>query len=358
MIAPVPTVAAMASYALADLGPVGIVSLAQNESAFGPSPLAIEAGRKARADAVLYPDPDWSELRSAISQVHGLPEANILCGAGSMELVGCLIRAFAGPGDEVLGSAYGYLFAATACQQAGATYVTAPEARFTVSTAAILAAVTERTKIVFICNPGNPTGTRVSNAEIVALRADLPSDVLMIVDQAYAEFDDQDSGSVFALNKRGDVVVLRTFSKAYALAGARVGWGVFPKNIGAELRKLLNPNNVSGVSQAMATAAVRDQAHMREIVVRTVAIRQEFTDRLHAAGYASPESHTNFVLIPFASDEAARAADIRLREAGLLMRGMGGYRLAHCLRATIAAAEHMAQAADILATFRGDGHDR
>ncbi|SPH23336.1 Putative phenylalanine aminotransferase [Defluviimonas aquaemixtae] len=358
MIAPVPNVAEMAPYALADLGRESMISLAQNESAFGPSPLAVEAGQRALAGAALYPDPNWTELRRAISQTHSLPGENLLCGAGSMELIGCLIRAFAGPGNEVLGSARGYLFAATACQQAGAAYVTAPEAGFTVSPDAILAAVTDRTRIVFLCNPGNPTGTRILNADIALLRGGLPSGVLLIVDQAYAEFDDQDHAAAFALAQRGATVVLRTFSKAYALAGARVGWGLFPGAVAREVRKLLNPNNVSGVSQAMAEAAMRDQEHMLAIVTRTVAIRREFTERLRRAGYVPPESHTNFVLIPFASVEAAKAADKRLRDAGLLMRGMAGYGLAHCLRATVAAPEHMARAADVLAAFREHGNDR
>lgn len=358
MIAALPSVSAMAPYALADLGPPGAVSLAQNESAFGPSPRAIAAGQAALAEAAPYPDPDWAALRAAIGAVHGLDPARILCGAGSMELIGCLIRAFAGPGDEVLGSQFGYLYLKTACQQAGATHVAAPETGFAVSPAALRAAVTARTRVMFVCNPGNPTGTRIPNGDIVALRDDLPEDVLLIVDQAYAEFDSQDPAPVFALAGRDDTVVLRTFSKAYALAGARVGWGLFPAEVARQVRKLLNPNNVSGVSQKMAEAAMRDQDHARMIVTRTAAVREDFAARLRAAGYAPPESHTNFVLIPFASADVAAAADRRLRAAGLLMRGMAGYGLAHCLRATVAAADHMARAAAILASFREEGHDR
>lgn len=358
MIRAVPNVAAMAPYALADLGPAGSVSLAQNESAFGPSPKALAAGEAALAGVALYPDPDWSELRAAISEAHGIEATRILCGAGSMELIGCLIRAFAGPGDEVLGTDHGYLFVATACLQAGADYVKAAEPDLTVSVDALLAKFSPRTRIVFVCNPGNPTGTRIANDEIVRLRAALPGHVLLVVDQAYGEFDDQDPAPVFALAGRGDTVVLRTFSKAHALAGCRAGWGLFPEAIGAETRKLLNPNNVSAVSQAMTAAAMRDQAHMRGIAAQTAAIRDRFAARLGSAGYAIPPSHTNFVLIPFASIEAARAADVRLRAAGLLLRGMGGYGLPHCLRATVAAQGHMDRAAGILTTFREEGHDR
>ncbi len=340
-------VTAMGPYALADSAN-RLLSLAQNESAFPPSPKAVQAGQRAVSEGTLYPDPDWSDLRAAVAAVHGLDQANILCGAGSMELIGAMINAFAGPGDEVIGNAYGYLFAATACAQSQATYVTVPETDFTVSVDAMLTAVTRRTRIVFLCNPGNPTGTCVKHAHIMRIRCALPADVILAVDQAYGEFDTQDPAEIFGLVARGDTVVFRTFSKAYALAAARVGWCYAPPGIGAEMRKLLNPNNVSGVSQAMAAAAMRDQDHMRALVARTAAIREVFRDRLFAAGFRIPESHTNFVLIPFADGEAVARADRRLRDAGYLVRGMAGYGLAHCLRATIGAQDAMTAVADLL----------
>lgn len=153
-----------------------------------------------------------------------------------MELIVAFVCAFAEPGDTVLGTAHGYLFVATACQQAGADYVTVPEPGLTVDVDLLLQAVTPRNRIVFLCNPGNPTGTAIPNAEILRLRAALPGGVLLAVDQAYGEFDPQDPAPVFGLVDRGDTVVLRTFSKAYALASARVGWGLFPEAIGEELR--------------------------------------------------------------------------------------------------------------------------
>lgn len=339
MIRPVPHVGAMAAYALADLGDAGTVSLAQNESAFAPSPRAIEAGKTSLDQATLYPDPDWGDLRVAISEVHGLNPKNILCGAGSMELIGGLIRAFSGPGDEVLGSRYGYAFAATATEQAQAGYVTAPEADLTVSVDNMLEAVTSNTKIVFLCNPGNPTGTLISNSEIVRLRQDLPRDVLLVVDQAYAEFADatNDPAEIFALAERGETVVTRTLSKAYGLAGTRVGWAVLPTEIADETRKLLNPNNISITSQAMAIAAITDQDHMRGIVRQTSAIRDGFADAARALGLTVPVSHTNFVLLRFGSPDMARQADRALRADKLLARGMGGYGLPDCLRVTICA---------------------
>jgi histidinol-phosphate/aromatic aminotransferase/cobyric acid decarboxylase-like protein len=274
-----------------------------------------------------------------------------------MELVGALVRAFAGPGDEVLGSAFGYAFLATAAQQANARHMVAPEREFTVSVDAIATAVTSRTRLVFLCNPGNPTGTRLDNAEILRLRQTLRPDILLVVDQAYGEFDDQDHGAVFALANRGDTVILRTFSKAYALAGARVGWGVFPPAIAQEVRKLMNPNNVSGVAQSMAAAAMRDQAYMSQIVRRTARIRAQFAASLASGGYAIPRSHANFVLIPFRDADTAHCAGQRLRGAGLMMRGMGPYDLGHCLRATIAAEDVMRRAAHILVDLAQEASD-
>ena len=350
MIRAVPHVEQMAAYALADLGGSETISLAQNESAFAASPRAIAAGQVVLGDMPLYPDPDWPELRAAIAEVHGVAADNILCGAGSMELIGCLIRAFAGPGDRVLGTDYGYAYVSSATAQVQADYVKAREVDLTVSVDDILAAVTPDTRIVFVCNPGNPTGTLIPNAEILRLRAALSGDVMLVVDQAYAEFADgqEDPAEIFALVGRGDTVVMRTFSKAYGLAGARAGWGVFPPAIAGEVRKLLNPNNVSIASQAMATAAMRDQDHMQDIVAKTAAIRDRFAEDCRVLGLEVAPSHTNFVLIRFASVDAAQKADAALRAAGLLMRGMGGYGLGDCLRATICRDEIMDRCLNVL----------
>ena len=350
MIRPVPSVGAMGAYALADLGGSQTISLAQNESAFPASPAAVAAGQAALVDPTLYPDPEWPDMRTAIAEVHELDPTRILCGVGSMELIGCLIRAFAGPGDQVLGTQYGYAFVASATTQAQAEYVAAPEVDLTVSVDAILAAVTPATRIVFVCNPGNPTGTLIPNSEILRLRAALPGDTLLVIDQAYAEFADQsnDPAEIFALADRGDTVITRTFSKAYGLAGARAGWGYFPPEIAGEVRKLLNPNNISIASQAAATAAMRDQAHMRDVVARTAAIRDRFSQECRELGLSVPESHTNFVLIRFASTTQAQRTDVALRAENLLMRGMGGYGLSDCLRTTICAPAVMDKARDVL----------
>ncbi len=334
MIQAVPSVAAMSPYQLASLDG-NSVSLAQNESAFAPSPRTLSVLQ--HYDGAPYPDPDWRVLRSAIARTHQLEPDHILCGAGSMELIGALIRAFAGPHDSVVGSEYGYLYVATACQQAATRYFTAPEREFQVSVDALRDAVRPDTRIVVVCNPGNPSGTRIPNADIVRLRQALPEQVLLIVDQAYGEFDDQDPAPIWDLVARGDTVVTRSFSKAYALASARVGWGYFPEAIALQVRKLLNANNISSISQALAVAVLDDAEHMHELVRRTATLRDQFWQRLCDAGYRCPRSYSNFVLIPFENRAAAEAADRALRAAGYILRQMGGYGLGHCLRATIIA---------------------
>lgn len=355
MIRAVSHVASMASYPLADTGSVKSVSMAQNESAFPPSPVAIEAGRAAMADAALYADPGWRDLRAAIAMVHGLKPDQICCGSGSMELISALIRAFTGPGDTVLSTQYGYAYTATACDQAQSEYRMAPEQRYCVSVEQIAQSVTPQTRIVYISNPGNPTGTLISNAKLLQLRRVLADDVLLVVDQAYGEFADaaQSRAEIFALVEQGNTAVIRTFSKAYGLAGARVGWGYFPPQIAAELRKLLNPGGVSAISQAMARAAMDDQAHMSQVVAQTSGIREDFSRNLRELGIEVPPSYTNFVLLRFPGEDACQAADKALRAENLVMRGMGGYGLPECLRATICAPEIMDKAMAVLRRVAG-----
>lgn len=338
----------MSAFALADLGGHDRVTLAQNESAFAPSPRAIAAGCAAAARSHLYPDPDWALLRDALGRTHAVDRDLILCGNGSMDLIASTIRAFAHPGSDVLASAYAYNFAASAAAQAGAVFVKAAEVDFAVSVDAMIDAVTPDTRVAFVCNPGNPTGTRIDNAEILRLRDTLRSDILLIVDQAYGEFDDQDPRPVFDLLERGDTVVLRTLSKAYGLAGARIGWGLFPPAVAAQVRKTQNSNGVTTVSLAMAAAAVEDQDYMRGVVARTAALRDGFAELLREAGHVVVPSRTNFVLVRLPDPEAARVAERTLREAGIVVRGLGGYGLADCLRISVGPQEVMERAARLL----------
>jgi len=351
---PKPQIASMAPYALPDLSvPSGKrpVLLAQNESAMAPSPAALEAARAALARARFYADSEWDGLRSAIAGLHGIDPATIVCGAGSMELIQMLALAYLGPGDRALSPAYGYLYFRTVVQIAGAALDLAPERDFTVDVDALLAAVRPETRIVFVANPGNPTGTRIGRADLLRLREGLPAGVLLLIDEAYGEFADAPGEAVFDLPEKGNTAVLRTFSKVYGLAGMRVGWGVFPDAVARELRKVRNPGSVSAVSLAAAAAAMRDQPYMRQVRDETAARRDRFAGAMRQLGLTVPESHTNFVLIRFAAADAARRADAALRAEGVVLRPMGGYGLPDCLRATIGAEDEMELARDVLAAW-------
>lgn len=351
MIPPVPHVAAMDAYALADLSPPPgkrLVSLCQNECLRPPSPRSIEAAARVVRDQQLYPDPDWTGLREAIATVHAIDQHGILCGNGSLDLIGCLARAYLRPGDAALAPAHAYPFFRTAAQATGARFDAAPERGLTADVDALIAAMRPETRIVFIANPGNPTGTRLPRAELVRLRQALATDVLLVIDEAYGEFADHLKEPSFDLVGLGNTVVLRTFSKAYALAGARVGWGLFPLAIAQEVRKLLNPNNVSAPSQAAAAAALRDQAYMRETCELTAEIRDHFCAEIASLSLGVAQSFTNFALIRFASAASAQSADGYLRSEGVFLRPQAGAGLPDCLRATIGVADDMALVAQLL----------
>ncbi len=344
----------MSPYALAQLNvPAGkrLISLSQNESLRPPSPLAIRAAERVLEAVHLYPDPDWGDLRAALSKLHGIPANGILCGNGSMELIGCLAQSFADERNAVLAPAHAYPFFLTATRLARARYDTAPEEAAHVSVDALLEAVQPDTRIVFVANPGNPTGTRIPRTEFLRLRAGLRDDILLVIDEAYGEFADHLGEPMFDLVGRGDTVVLRTLSKAYGLAGMRVGWGLFPPAIITEMRKVMNPNNISAAAQAAASAALADQAYMRETCAVTATLRDGFIKRLRAAGFETPGSLTNFVLIRLGNAEQAQRANEALRAEGVFLRPQTGAGLADCLRATIVVADDIDITAGLLESW-------
>ncbi|MBW4707008.1 aminotransferase class I/II-fold pyridoxal phosphate-dependent enzyme [Roseobacter sp. YSTF-M11] len=358
MIPPLQHITGMAPYALASLPAASdqdMISLAQNESLRPPSPQAIAAAKNALAYGQLYPDPDWSDLRTELAGRHGLKAENILCGAGSMELIAALAQCYLDDRNIALASEYSYAFFRTASERVGSRLVAAKENGFKVSIDSLLATSTAQTRLVFIANPGNPTGTRIPTSDLIALRNDLADGTLLIIDEAYGEFADGTDQSAFNLVDRGDTVVLRTLSKAYGLASMRVGWGYFPPDVATQLRKILTPNNVSSVSQAAATAAVADHTYMRHTTRLTKEIRLAFSLSLKDLGLEPPASDTNFVLIPFKSEADATAADAALRRHGFVARGMGGYGLPNCLRLTISQETHMKSVIRVLASQSNQG---
>ena len=333
----------MAPYALDNISaPPGTtpVLLSQNESFRPPSPAAISAAAAADG-AALYPDSDWTDLRLELSRFHAIPADKILCGNGSLDLIACIARAFLGPGRAALAPEHAYPFFRTAAQMANVRFDTAPEDGTTVDVDALLAAARPDTAIVFVANPGNPTGSRIPKAELARLRAGLKDDVLLVIDEAYGEFADHLGERCFRMTDAGNTIVLRTFSKAYGLAGFRVGWGLFPPDVLSEVRKVMNPNNIAAVSQVAAIAALRDQAYMQETCTLTARLKQAASRELSQAGFRVPESHTNFLLIDLSSAEAASKANARLRREGIFLRPQGGAGLPGMLRMTIGRMEAM-----------------
>ncbi|MEM6887412.1 MAG: histidinol-phosphate transaminase [Pseudomonadota bacterium] len=351
MIAPASHVAAMSAYALATLeAPAGktLVSLSQNESLRPPSPRAIQAATEAISRTQQYPDPGWRAVRAAVSTLYDLPMENILCGHGSMDLILCLAQTYAGAQGAILAPAHAYPFFRTAAQLAQARFDVAPEDENGASVDALLDSVKQDTRVLFVANPGNPTGLRLARAELLRLRDRLPETVLLVIDEAYGEFTDHLNEPMFDMTRRGDTIVLRTLSKAYGLAGLRVGWGLFPTAIAKEVSKVLLPNNVSIAGQAAAVAALADQPYMRETREQTITLRDRFSDRLRFAGFNIGESFTNFVLVHFASAEVAQSANEALLSEGVVARAQSGAGLPAALRFTVGPATAMDLAAALL----------
>lgn len=336
-----------------------VIKLSSNEGALGPSPKAMEALAALAPDIHRYPDGGAGELRAAIAARFGFKAEQIVCGAGSDELLGLLCRAYAGPGDEVLYSAHGFLMYAIAAKSCGATPVAAPEIDLTASVDNLLAAVTPRTKIVFLANPNNPTGTYLPKSEVARLRAGLPDEVLLVIDAAYAEFvSEQDySCGKEIVEATDNTVVCRTFSKIYALGGLRLGWAYCSPSIAGVLNRVRGPFNVSSAALVAGLAAFNDTEHYARAKSHNEAWRAWLTEKLTALGLTVVPSVANFLLVRFPQEAGrdASAADAYLRGKGIIVRGMVGYGLGDSLRITIGNGEETEAVAEALAAFFADG---
>ena len=239
-----------------------VIKLSSNENPFGPSPKAIEAVRDSAASLHRYPSTDHASLRVVIGDKHGLDPARIICGVGSDEVLQFVAQAYAGPGDEVIHTEHGFSMYPIIARMAGATPVMVPERERKVDVDAILIAVTPRTRIVFVTNPGNPTSTMISEAELTRLADGLPKDCLMVIDGAYAEFVDGFDGGASLVDRYTNVIMTRTFSKVYGLGGMRVGWGYAAQDIIDVLTRVRQPFNLSLTALAAAEAAAKDEEYL------------------------------------------------------------------------------------------------
>jgi histidinol-phosphate aminotransferase len=330
-----------------------IFKLSSNEGAFGPPPAAIEAARRTAGELHRYPDGQSTALRQAIGATFGLDPAQIVCGAGSDELLALLISAYAGPGTEIIMTAHGFSIYAIAGAASGARVVKTPERDLTADIDAMLAAVSPSTRIVFLANPNNPTGSMVPQAEVARLRAGLPPDVLLVVDAAYAEYVDRpdyDPG-VALVDAGGNTVMTRTFSKMYGLGGLRLGWCYAPPAVADVLNRLRGPFNVSLAAQEAGVAALAERGWIAQGRAHNDEQRARLAAALTEAGIHVWPSECNFVLADFATPGRAAGADAALRARGVLVRAMGGYGLPHCLRITVGTAEEVGIVADALSAF-------
>jgi histidinol-phosphate aminotransferase len=331
------------------------IVLAQNEHTRPPSQRVRDAIAQAIDASHLYADTDCSELRRAIAAVHGLEVERVFCGSGSMELMSALVQCYLSPSDRILMSEYSYLFMRTLARMVGATVDIAAERDYRVDVDALLDAVRPETRMVFMVNPGNPCGTVVEAAEVRRLREGLPDHVLLLLDEAYAEYvEADDDRALFDLAERGNTVITRTFSKIYGLAGLRVGWGYFPAPILHEVRKVLLPGGVALLSQAAARAAIEDRAAMAEAWRDNARHRDMLSRGLEDLGLLAVASQTNFVLADFGTPERAVSAFDALRARGIIVRPMGGYGLPSCLRVTVSVEAHMRQTLDLLHEWRDE----
>jgi histidinol-phosphate aminotransferase len=314
-----------------------IYKLSSNETPLGPSPKATAAFLASAEALAAYPDGAATPLRQAIGACHGLDPERIVCGAGSDEILFLLASIYCEPGGEGLYTKHGFLLYRTAILAAEGVPVIVDERDLTVDVDAILAAVTDKTRIVYIANPNNPTGTYVAGSEIKRLADALPPRVLLVLDEAYAEYATQaDYESGFALvQDRENVVVTRTFSKIYGLASLRLGWCFAPTAIADAMNRVRSPFNVNDPAMRAGVAAVEDQAHVAAAVVHNTYWRDVLTRDLAALGYRVTPSAANFILVHLKDAEEARDADAFLTARGLILRLVKAYALPSCLRLSV-----------------------
>jgi histidinol-phosphate aminotransferase len=335
---------------------VRVVKLSSNETPLGASPQALAAAAEAIREPARYPDGQATALKGAIARRYGLDSARVVCGAGSDELLTMLAHAYLGPGDEAIYTEHGFLVYRIAILACGATPVVAKERDLTADVDAILGCVTPRTRLVFLANPNNPTGTYLPIAAVRRLRSALPPHVLLVIDAAYAEYvrrNDYEAGLELVATSE-NTVMTRTFSKIHGLAGLRIGWAYCPAAIAQTLERIRGPFNLSSPAIAAGAAAIADSTHEAAAIAHNGRWLDWLTAEIERIGYRVTPSVANFVLVHFPHDAKAGAVacDAFLRERGLIVRRVAAYGLPDALRITIGAEDEMRAVVEVLAAFR------
>lgn len=323
-----------------------VVKLSSNENALGTSDAARQAFASAAVSLERYPDASGTIVREAIAARFGLDPARVIYGNGSDEILHLAAGAFAGPGDEVIFVRYGFSVYEIAARRVGAVPIVAPDKDYATDVDAILACVTERTRIVYIANPNNPTGTYTPRAEIERLHASLPGDVLLVLDHAYSEYldDGEEDGGLALAKSAPNVLVTRTFSKIYGLAAERIGWGYASAAIVEALHRIRLPFNITIAGQHAAVAALHDTDFVEHSRAHNAKWRGWLAEQIAGlgnAGVRAVPSRANFLLVLFEGRLTAEAAYKGLMDAGYITRWLPGQRLGHGLRITIGTEDDM-----------------
>ena len=359
-IAPQPGIMEIALYqsgASKVAGIENVVKLSSNENPFGPSDKAREAVSRATHSLHRYPNTDHASLRAAIGEVHGLDPDRIICGVGSDEIIHFLCQAYAGPGTEVLFTEHGFLMYRISAHAAGATPVQVREHDRVTDIDALIAGATARTRLIFVANPNNPTGTMIGLPELERLARAVPQAIL-VIDAAYAEYvGDYDGGAELA-TRLPNVVMTRTFSKIYGLGGLRIGWGYGPREIIDVLNRIRGPFNLSNAALEGAEAAMRDRDHIARCQSENARMRNWLAEALAEKGVPSDTSCANFILARFADTATAEACDEALKAQGLIVRRVAGYGLPHCLRITVGDEASCRRVAHVIGQFMAERAER
>lgn len=334
-------------------GVENVLKLSSNENPFGPSDSAKEALVRASLSLHRYPSTDHRALRDAIGDVWGLDPERIICGAGSGEVLMLIAQAYAGRGDEVVFTEHGFAMYPIYANANGAKPVVVPERERVVDVDAVLAACTKKTKIVYIANPANPTGTMLGEADLARLADGIPTQAILVLDGAYAEYVEGYDGGASLVETRENVIMTRTFSKIYGLGGLRIGYAYAPQAIIDVLMRLRGPFNLSAPALAAAEAAMRDVAHTEKCRAENAKQREWMAGALAEMGLPSDTSCANFILVRFASADEAVACNDYLSEQGILLRYVGGYGLPTGLRITVGDEASCRRVVHAIGQFKG-----
>jgi histidinol-phosphate aminotransferase len=341
-------------------GGIKPIKLSSNETPLGPSPKAVAAYKAEAEHLDRYPDGSATALRQAIARQYGLDAERIVCGCGSDELINLIAHAYVGPGEEAVYTEHGFLMYRIATLSSGGTPVPVPEKGYRADVDAILARVTPRTKLVFLANPNNPTGTYIPHDEVRRLHKGLPAQALLVIDAAYSEYvrrNDYEAGLELVATTN-NTVMTRTFSKIYGLAALRLGWAYCPAAVADVLNRMRGPFNVTAPALAAGVAALADKAHVETAVAHNEKWLPWVSAEIGKLGLEVTPSIGNFVLMHFASPKEAVAADEHLKARGIILRRVAAYGLPACLRMTIGTEDDNRKVVTALAEFMGRAKGR